>query len=291
MATSFIYLGLDLGQHQDPSALSAIWKYPENMALPTGPRMQCQAVYRWPLGTLYRKIRLDLARLLERSGWEGAFLAIDETGVGRPVVEEFQLAQLPAQICPIYITAGHAATFDSHQLSFHVPKSELVSTLIAAMDEDRFAFSQGIREAEVILNELRNFRTKITAHQHEVFLAREGQHDDIVLATAMAAWLLRYLQRNAPFEGPVVYESGMVAESDRKQGLYCLPPGMPLTPEERARRAMEEEAAQSAAFAAHWAKWDAEDDAAEQRRGSGDVWRHAPRPASLGRGQDPSWMW
>jgi hypothetical protein len=44
-------------------------------------------------------------------------------------------------------------------------------------------------EAELLVKELQNFKVKITAAANEVFGEwREGQHDDLVLATALAAW-------------------------------------------------------------------------------------------------------
>jgi len=44
-------------------------------------------------------------------------------------------------------------------------------------------------EAEVLVNELLNFEVKITAAANDVYGAwREGTHDDLVLAVALACW-------------------------------------------------------------------------------------------------------
>ena len=57
------------------------------------------------------------------------------------------------------------------------------------------------------------FRVKVTAARHEVFQSwREGQHDDLVLAVALAAWLGEQALP-APGEGPdePVFEQIIVA--------------------------------------------------------------------------------
>jgi hypothetical protein len=46
-----------------------------------------------------------------------------------------------------------------------------------------------LREAGVLLQELQNFQVKITAAASETFgVRRDGQHDDLVLAVALASW-------------------------------------------------------------------------------------------------------
>jgi hypothetical protein len=71
---------------------------------------------RWPLGMRYPQIVSDLLDLLLKPPQQtppqhspplaGCVLAIDATGVGRPVVELFQDPRLPAVLRPVLITAG-----------------------------------------------------------------------------------------------------------------------------------------------------------------------------------------
>jgi len=50
-----------------------------------------------------------------------------------------------------------------------------------------------LREAEAFVQELTNMRVKISASGHESFAAwREGAHDDLVLAVALACWRARW---------------------------------------------------------------------------------------------------
>ncbi len=53
----------------------------------------------------------------------------------------------------------------------------------------RLRIAQALPEAAILTKELETFQVKITAAANETFGAwREGQHDDLVLATGLAAW-------------------------------------------------------------------------------------------------------
>jgi hypothetical protein len=50
-----------------------------------------------------------------------------------------------------------------------------------------------LREGETFVKELTNMRVKVSASGHESFAAwREGTHDDLVLAAALACWRSRW---------------------------------------------------------------------------------------------------
>ena len=56
-----------------------------------------------------------------------------------------------------------------------------------------------LREVAILIRELETFRVKITEAANETFGAwREGQHDDLLLAVALAAWAG---ERALPHEG------------------------------------------------------------------------------------------
>src|SRR5262249_37510858 len=73
----------------------------------------------------------------------------------------------------------------------HVAKVQLVSVMQALFGQRRVRFAAALPLAKTAEQELRNFKAKITTAGSETFLAdwRTGQHDDIVLAVALAAWL------------------------------------------------------------------------------------------------------
>jgi hypothetical protein len=53
----------------------------------------------------------------------------------------------------------------------------------------RLQIARSLTDARTQVRQLENFRVKITLLVHETFGAwREGQHDDLVLAAALAGW-------------------------------------------------------------------------------------------------------
>ena len=64
---------------------------------------------RWPVGTSYPIIVDDVTELLSKPPLRYGHLAIDATGVGRPVVDMFVKAGLAVDLVPVVITAGRQA--------------------------------------------------------------------------------------------------------------------------------------------------------------------------------------
>jgi hypothetical protein len=130
-------------------------------------------------------------------------LAVDATGVGRPVCDLFRDARMPGRLVPITITGGLSVTGDGRG-GVHVPKKDLVACAQVLLQTRRLRVARELALADVLVQELENFRVRITPAANEVFGEwREGQHDDLVFALAMAAWV----GENWPEEytGPVVY--------------------------------------------------------------------------------------
>jgi hypothetical protein len=189
------FLGLDLGQSVDHSALVAL----QRTALPTTLkctsywrtryRYEVRGLKRWPLKTSYTQIATDVAVLVAEPPLAGCVLGVDKTGVGAGVLEIIQVARPNAVIRPILITAGHEVTPDG--AGYKVPKVELVAVVTALLESDRLAIPRSIPEAKTLGKELQAFRAKVTVAGNEQLAAdwRTRQHDDMVLALAIAAWL------------------------------------------------------------------------------------------------------
>jgi hypothetical protein len=65
-----------------------------------------------------------------------------------------------------------------------------VSSVQLLLEQRRLRIAKGLPDAPVLVRELLNFRVTITPSAHETFGAwRENEHDDLVLAVALAAWL------------------------------------------------------------------------------------------------------
>jgi hypothetical protein len=202
--------GLDLGQVQDPTALAIL----EQTIDPKGvTRYTCGYLRRFELGTSYPEIVDELDRLLRAKKYAGdpgpllygLPLAVDQTGVGLAVVDFLRRAQLPAQLKPILITAGHGVTFEDG--SWHVPKKELVSVLQVLLQGGRLKVANSLPEAGTLVEELNRFSVKITAAGNETFESwRERDHDDLVLAVAMAAWIGEQAAKLGDVGEPMILE-------------------------------------------------------------------------------------
>src|SRR6516225_4467311 len=139
---------------------------------------------RLPLGTPYPAIVARVGRLLAKLP-AGTDLAIDLTGVGKPVFDLFQYSGIYP--VGVQITAGSAESRDGMVCS--VPKLTLVSRLQALLHQARLKIQRELDEAETLVRELQDFRVDFTAAGQLTFNARSGKHDDLVLALAIAVWL------------------------------------------------------------------------------------------------------
>ncbi len=92
------------------------------------------------------------------------------------------------KIIPVTITAGGKMSGSAFG-GYNVPKKELVSNLVIVFQADRLKIARALPEAPVLVEELQNFKLKITTAGNDTYEAwRESDHDDLVLAAAMAAW-------------------------------------------------------------------------------------------------------
>jgi hypothetical protein len=180
-------VGLDLGQAADFTAL-AVLEWPLVSVTAQTPPYALRHLRRFPLGTAYTRIVPEVAALLGQAPLAGSVkLVADQTGVGRAVVDMLRRAA-PCGVVPVTITGGSAVT-EAEDGSWHVPKKELVTCLQVLLQGRRLLVGRSLPEAGTLVRELENFRVKITAAAHETFGAwREGQHDDLVLAAALACW-------------------------------------------------------------------------------------------------------
>jgi len=178
------FFGLDLGQSQDYTACAILERIPGT----GGAQARYHGVHleRLALGTPYPAVVAHVAGLLATPELRGrTALVVDATGVGRPVVDMLRQAKL----APVAVTITGGDT-TSHDGSGHrVPKRDLVSVVQVLLQSERLKFAEALPAVPALVQELLAFRVKITAAAHDTYGAwREGAHDDLVLATAVAAW-------------------------------------------------------------------------------------------------------
>ena len=186
-------IGVDLGQARDYTAIAILERFEELTGEAAKGRWLTQVRYemphleRPPLGTSYPAIIDRLKDLIARlPAHERLRILVDRTGCGRPVVDLMRKEKL--SVIPITITAGGSVTGGSFG-GYNVPKRELVSNLAILFQSARLKISRALPEAPQLIEELQNFKMKITLAGNDTYEAwRESDHDDLVLAAAMAAW-------------------------------------------------------------------------------------------------------
>jgi hypothetical protein len=186
-------IGLELGQASEYTAIAVLeqalheqrasWHY------------SIRHLKRWPLGTSYPQIVGEVTTLLTNqtpagapSQLIGARLVVDSTGVGSAVVELFRRElDWASEFSTVIVSGGHQVAFDKGH--WNVAKKELVGTLQVLLQARRLRIAEELSHASILAKELLAFRAKVTPVGSEAVEAwREREHDDLVLAVALACW-------------------------------------------------------------------------------------------------------
>jgi hypothetical protein len=178
-------IGVDLGQVHDYTAVTII----ERRQAPGA--WVVRFLVRFPLGTSYPEIVERIKDLMYLSPLRGqSHLALDATGVGRPVLDLFRQAGMGCPPVGISIHGGDAVTRDPAISGYRVPKRDIVSNLQIRFELDQIKINSKMRYADLLVKELQNFRVHIAESGHDSYGAgRSGAHDDLVLALGIAVWL------------------------------------------------------------------------------------------------------
>jgi len=193
------FVGLDLGQSNDYTALAVVEKVEGDLG-GGDPDLHLRHLERYPLRTPYPDMVAQVAALVEdpqlrRTHFDARLgrrvldepdLLVDATGVGRPVVDLFKERGLRYKA--ITITGGNKVTAASG--GYGVPKRDLIGALEVPFHSGRLKVAAGLTLWETLRSELQTFRRKVSlttgmdTYEHW----RESDHDDLVLAAALACW-------------------------------------------------------------------------------------------------------
>ena len=200
------YVGVDLGQKQDYTAIAVVERaeiWAGRDAVSWEPvievRQSLRHLERVALGTSYQEV-VRRVREVARSGELAGRCTVvaDATGVGGPVMDLLRGAELGCELVAVTITAGEKASRASG--GWHVPKRDLVVGLQVMLEAGALRIAADLREGDTFVRELMEMRVRVTGARREQFGAwREGTHDDLVLAAALACWRAKW---------PVVGEMG-----------------------------------------------------------------------------------
>lgn len=184
------YAGLDLGQKRDPSALVVVQRIDHRRAFQQTQFEKVIVCYaeRMPLGTPYPKVVERVKQIVQCNALRGdCVLAVDATGVGAPVIDMLRAAQLGCTLTPVTITGGESGAGNgTGQCS--VPKRDLMSELLVLLESGQLKIGR-LKEGRQLVRELANVRVSAGVNGRvRIGAERSGEHDDLVIALALACW-------------------------------------------------------------------------------------------------------
>jgi hypothetical protein len=212
-----VFIGCDFGQARDYTALVALERQE------VGGKISYLIRYldRLPLGTSYPAQVTEIKKLVTKLLPRDLHLVCDETGVGRPVIDMLRKEGLKP--IPVTITGGLAVTNEGG--SFRVPKRDLISNAQVLLQNGTLKISSKLPLANTLTAELLNFKVTISKSGHDSYEAdtaswREAEHDDLVLATALALWWgVRWKKQEKQYSsqrlGPWRYDKGKLKRNPK----------------------------------------------------------------------------
>jgi hypothetical protein len=132
----------------------------------------------------YPKIVEGVRRLVLQQRLRGnCALVVDSTGVGAPVVDMLRRAGLGCEIAAVTITGGERETRKC------VPKQDLIAGLQTLVEQQYLRIAKSLKHTHLLLRELENMKaTRSEAGHMRMNADGAGEHDDLVIALALACW-------------------------------------------------------------------------------------------------------
>jgi hypothetical protein len=190
------YIGVDLGQKHDHTAV-AIVERPErvsenqqriyNALAPLPWELRVRRVQRVMLGTPYPRV-VEMIREItrERLIKGDCAVVVDGTGVGAPVIDMLRAADLGCEITAVTITGGERQSGKGSSW-VSVPKKDLISAVQLALEKGELRIARRMGDVMTLVRELVDVQISGT----RIGAARAGEHDDLVIALALACWRAR----------------------------------------------------------------------------------------------------
>jgi hypothetical protein len=254
------FLGVDLGQVNDHTAVVLAeeqlwvseraaphinvpaegWHSPADLTLwqaeetrrwtgtfgrPGDPILAIRHLARLDLGTSYPSVVEYVRRLYTTPPLtpERTAIIVDQTGVGRAVVDFMWEAGLP--VIPVTITGGATVTGNTTE-GFHVSKRELVACTQVALQNRLLKIAAELPHAGTLTSELAGMKVKVTTAANEVYGEwRSGKNDDLALAACLSVWFRGW------------YSENLDRQARNARAYYENPPAPPLTERQRLVRA------------------------------------------------------
>jgi hypothetical protein len=185
------YIGVDLGQRRDFSAIAAVERALETPTSNEHVRTGANGHY-WFTVRLMDRLRLqtpytDVAQRVHEIAnmpliREARTVVVDGTGVGPPVIEMIRGTGIGCSIMPIIITGGTNPSRDLTGQYESVPRSVLLTNMQVLIQQGHFRVAAGCKHADTLRRELLGL--KLVGPGTE-------EHDDLAFAVALALWEAR----------------------------------------------------------------------------------------------------
>jgi hypothetical protein len=184
------YLGVDLGKSQDHSAI-AIVERPEPRGIVWAQEPEClelRYAERVPLGTPYTEVAARVRRMAKHANLRSqCTVAVDATGVGEPVMDMLRAESMGCEVSAVKITGGEMES--QAGAVWNVPKRNLLAGLQVLLEKKQLKIARRLAEAGPLVRELTNVQmTMGSGGRVRMSADGYGEHDDLVIALALACW-------------------------------------------------------------------------------------------------------
>jgi phage FluMu gp28-like protein len=177
-ADEWFFVGVDLGKQHDYSTIVIVEK--------RGDELLVRGAERIPLGTPYSRLVEILREVVRRPELAGrCSVVVDATGLGEPVMEMIRRADLGCDVTAAVISGGKRASRKKTGKYKTVPKYDLMTGLQVALEDEELKIARRMSEARSLVKELTDIRVN---ERGGMGAEGSGQHDDLVMAVALACW-------------------------------------------------------------------------------------------------------
>ena len=204
-AMDWYFVGVDFGQSRDFTVIAVVERAETTgdwdavkFALKKVVSLQLRYLERIALGTPYTEV---IRRVVQVTRWPDLAgrcrLAVDGTGVGRPVVDLLRNDRPGCVVMAVNITSGLKETSEGGY--YGVPKRDLILGLQVLLQRGVLRIAAGLEHGPELVKEMAAMQVKISLSGHEQYAVwREGTHDDLVFAVALACWNAQNAYPNDP---------------------------------------------------------------------------------------------
>lgn len=201
-----ITIGVDLGKHHDYSAFAVaenrinkakdgvfIFRHLERAKLGTDYTRVADRLQELHDGIVREVEQTNVIRKRTRGKPEtisAPEVYLDATGLGSPFLDFFVKHHGNVHVNAVTITSGDKETEVKEYKAYaqlHVGKSALVNRMQLLLGTKRLDIPN-TSEGKELAHELKVFEGRVTASRNVSYNAKEGEHDDLLIAAALAVW-------------------------------------------------------------------------------------------------------